>query len=1211
MGRVGALAVILGVGAAIASLPAVVLADTGGSATSTGSSSSSSGPDSSGSQSGSDSSVSGPDASSDGLDAGTADSASNESVGDALQDSADSEVSAADTDIADAITGDLTDEDDVADEMADNLADEDGVAGEAADPDSDAASGADTDADAGQDSGSTDGGTQESSGPVDTSAPQSGSSGAGSESQYPAASPSALEADSPNPETDSPDPETEVSDIDGPVAAAPVAPVVVDNNDGASAPAVAVGDQADTTGVGAPIPVMTAAPQATAPEGVVGEVASWLGLSSEGSPEVPALAPLVWTAAAFARRDLGGENGGENKGTGTGTVVGQTGEPTDPESQAGDEVRTAPPVAAAVAVGSCGLNLICDALELFRTDITDGFADLASDVFKVFDPALEPLSPVIGAAGFTLLSATLLGDFETVPSSIQDLATDVDVLETLSSAIADTSALASLPTDLRTAVGNAAAYFVEQSFGDPAVADAMVPVFEAIPFPTNVVAVVEYIYDLFKDDFNFKQAFIDLIGEPLKDGLTSFLADSEVQQAFGTAATDAVDVLIGATTPPWATPTNPAAIGTYVGQLVATAALGETNPATASVGAIVGDAVDVILSGAGTDVADEVGSAIVTFLSQPGVSDALATDVLNLILEGLGGTPLSGGGALASAADVTASGAVEALLSDSALLQALDTAATGLVTGLAGDSAVQQLAKTEVTALVTGLLGDSPLAAPVGAAAGTAVQDLLANTEVGSGLGALVGSVLPDFLGQTGVVSALADAAGQLADAVVSGQDLSTALASVLAALESNTEVLAAAKVTIADVLNVVDTTLLSDPSVEQSLSTIVTTLITDLAANPTIQSYIGDEIGAPFSGAVVALLANPAVIGDLADVLGSSVGQFLAYPGFSTALTDTINEVADALIDGTDASTALQNALTSLQANTAFQGAVKAIIPTALNSILGNTAIDDALGTAAETLVIDLLKEYGITNEFLDTVAGSFVNATLEALLAQQPVVELIDDVVVDLLTGTPPSDLADVVFKAVLDRPTVQVALGVSIGYGVGALVGNDSLAGTVLRVAAGATAAVVIVVAAGIVNLYESLFGADGLFSAQPRAAVHAQRTGSSQVDIIEQTPVSGGTYTMEATVPDPLDPEAPLLGNIAAHRFVLTEMSMAGPEGRHPGAVDIAMTIETGDNDSSSSAPPPMQVAFNIPLDIPLDPARPAAREPMPSAVTETPTIRQAG
>ncbi len=55
VGRVGALAVILGVGAAIVSLPAVALADTTGSAGSTDSSNSSSGSDSSGSQSGSES----------------------------------------------------------------------------------------------------------------------------------------------------------------------------------------------------------------------------------------------------------------------------------------------------------------------------------------------------------------------------------------------------------------------------------------------------------------------------------------------------------------------------------------------------------------------------------------------------------------------------------------------------------------------------------------------------------------------------------------------------------------------------------------------------------------------------------------------------------------------------------------------------------------------------------------------------------------------------------------------------------------------------------------------------------------------------------------------------------------------------------------------------------------------------------------------------
>jgi hypothetical protein len=322
----------------------------------------------------------------------------------------------------------------------------------------------------------------------------------------------------------------------------------------------------------------------------------------------------------------------------------------------------------------------------------------------------------------------------------------------------------------------------------------------------------------------------------------------------------------------------------------------------------------------------------------------------------------------------------------------------------------------------------------------------------------------------------------------------------------------------------------LADPNVQQTLGTIVTTLISDLAANPTVQSYIGDEIGAPFSGAVVALLANSAVTGALADVLGSSVSQFLAYPGFNPALTGAINQIVDALLDGTDASTALQNALTSLQANAAFQAAVEAIVPGALNSVLGNTDVVDALGTAARTVVTDLLKEFGITNPFLvllDGVAGLIVSATLEALLAEEPVVQLIDDVVVDILTGTPPSDLANVVIQAILDRPSLQVALGASIGYGIGALAGNDSLGGTVLRVAAGAAATVVIVVAAGIVNLYDWLFGADGLFSAQPRSAVQAQRTGSSHVEFVELTAVAAGLDTMEATIPHALESAIPPL------------------------------------------------------------------------------------
>ncbi len=416
-------------------------------------------------------------------------------------------------------------------------------------------------------------------------------------------------------------------------------------------------------------------------------------------------------------------------------------------------------------------------------------------------------------------------------------------------------------------------------------------------------------------------------------------------------------------------------------------------------------------------------------------------------------------------------------------------------------------------------------------------------------------------------------------------------LPTIVATLQTNTDIQNALKATIADGLNAVDTTLLSDPTVQQSLSTIVTTLISDLAANPVVQSYIGDAIGAPFGAAVSALLADAKFTGALADLVGPAVDQFLAYPGFNTAITDAINQTVDAMLDGTDASTALQNALTWLQANAAFQAAVGAIIPSSLDSLLGSTDVLDDIGITARTVTAGLLKELGITNEFVDTLAGWFVGATLEALLTEQPVVQLIDDIVVDVLTGSSLSEIADVAIQAILKQPDLQRAVGMSIGQGIGSIFGENPL-GYVIGIAAGATATVVIGVAAGIVNLYTWLFGDDGIFAAQPSTTAQLQGAGSAPAESVQRLSTANDLYTMEAAVPDRQDREVLRQGIATDSQFVLAGMSMTGTDDAGPESLEVAMTIEAaGSEENDSQHHAPLDVAFSFPLDRLLSTTRP--------------------
>ncbi len=307
VGRVGALAVALGVGLAIASLPAVAWADgTGGAGSADSSSSSGTGEDAEGSAS---------DGSSTGLGGGSSDSGDDAPVGDVSEDGAASDI---ESDIAAELSGNIAETDSGTDEFPDNGSggSESTDVGEIIEMDDAAASVADAREGSPASIGSSRGSDSielSSADEIDLSARM--------------ASGGLVEA-----------------------ASAPELVAVVDSALDAPA-AVPMAGYADLAAEGADlaVPVMTAAPQVSAPEAADGPQAqssSWL--SDLGSGGTPAATPIVWTAAAFARRDIK-PNAAVGVAPGA-TDAGQTGEPLDPAT------RTAPSAAASANRAPIALN---------------------------------------------------------------------------------------------------------------------------------------------------------------------------------------------------------------------------------------------------------------------------------------------------------------------------------------------------------------------------------------------------------------------------------------------------------------------------------------------------------------------------------------------------------------------------------------------------------------------------------------------------------------------------------------------------------------------------------------------------------------------------------------------------------------------------------------------------------------------------------------
>ncbi len=712
------------------------------------------------------------------------------------------------------------------------------------------------------------------------------------------------------------------------------------------------------------------------------------------------------------------------------------------------------------------------AVDEFAGPITE----LLTDLIVAADPASADLAPAIAAAGFALLRAGLIGDLGTVPGTIAGLATDATVLANLSERIGDLGALIGLPEGVPALLGDAAAYLIENSLGDPVVTQALTPVFGAISFPNGTTAVIEYLNDLVQNGFDPQSAFGDLLGPEVPAALAVFLADAEVQQAFGDALSGAVGIL-------------------------ADAAL----EAIAADGGMIGTALTGLLSAIQGDLATAAGSALMEFLSQPGIDDALASGAVEAILAAISGGPAPDMGSVLDAAGAALIGALGSLLTDGGVAEALSVAVADLVGGFAADADVQTLIGDQITALLSSVVGDASVAADIGAAVSDALLGLLVDSAVGEGLGALAGSLISGLLGQDGIEATLIQVGGDLLTAVMSGTDPADAVSAAWEALQADPGVSAALAETLAAALDTLGTTVFGNAGVQEALGSTVATLLTGLADDTTVQSVIGDLLGSDFGPTVVGLLADPSFGAATAGLLGSAVTDLLGYPGVGAALTDTLEQALAAILAGDDPAAALSGSVQALAANPVLQAALDAVLPGYLDSILVNEDIREGVGAIAQQVVTDLLTNSGIVDPGTATTAGRVVEAATVSLLANPAFGGLLTDLASDIANGTPVSEVTTVVVQAVLRDPALQGALGTAIGQGIGSLVG-DNVVGAIVGQVAGAVATLVIGVAAGLTMLFNPALA----------GAAAASRPGGGYFELVPALNAQVSSITVTVTV-----------------------------------------------------------------------------------------------
>ena len=976
---------------------------------------------------------------------------------------------------------------------------------------------------------------------------------------------------------------------------------------------------------------------------------------ADGDPLAPIATPLAWAALAVSRREL-------SAAATTADMVAPTESaalsvPADPMASAAPTALATSAVSAASFIddiwsvitdaGEAVWNAAQSSYQSFATLFSNASEDgvltwlwnglttplqwAVEELIQVIVPEWAPLASVLVPAVVNGFGDWIFNG--TVAPQVDQIVSSPVIQQFVAGLVTQVATTTGLPTDVSVAAGDAAATWMVLALGGPqntalrAEFDTLIANLPGLPSGWDVA---QLLWNMTFNGYTFAELIEDQVDIPTQTAISTFLNTPAVQEALSAATAGAVRVLTGSASPPWQGSASCTAVPDYVGavagQTVAAALVGD-GPAAAGVSAAVSTAVAGLVSVISEDLARVAGSALVTFLSQPGTADALAITVVNAMRSefGLALVPVP---AIGAALGATITEVAGSLLSNPDLGQTLGTTITTLIADLAADPALRDLAATEITQQISAALGDTPSTAALGAALSNTVTALLAEPAITGAIAALTGSVLPTFLSQPDVGTTLADAAGQLAAALLAGTDPGTALQNTLGSLQSTPAIGAALGATITEVIGsllsnpdlgqtlgatittliaaltgdpairnligeqitefitvaidggasgqqvgrlvaaalgsspaavavgeavgdavvgllaesavgeglsavvgiavatflsqpgigtalttavdqmvaavlagvglnaalqdavqalqtdpvivaafgatitatlaAVDVTLLGDSPVQQALGTTTTTVIAELAGNPAVRAALGELLGTTFGPAVVAVLGSPAVSDDGAAVIGAAITELLGHPGLSTALTGAANEIADALLAGTELATALTTALTSLQADAAFLAAVSATVPGTVDSIVGNADIRDALGAAAQIAVGTLLRDAGITNGVFGAVAGQVTNAAAVSLLARPAAAHLLSTVAIDILSGVSVNDVVNVATQAVLRDAELQVALGYAVGAGIGSLFGNN-LVGLWVSQAVGATASIVISVAAALTRMF----------------------------------------------------------------------------------------------------------------------------------------------
>ena len=687
-------------------------------------------------------------------------------------------------------------------------------------------------------------------------------------------------------------------------------------------------------------------------------------------------------------------------------------------------------------------------------------APLRNSVDGFITTYLVPWVPVIVQAAPIVVSAVGNWVFNgTIATQVDQLVNNSVVLDTISREVARNLS-ADIPSEVRTAIGDIVAGFVRDAFGGSGNAavrasfDTLILNLPSLPrfSVSGAWGVVQVLYNMLFQGYTFGNLLEDQVSTPIENAISVFLGDPTVHAALNSATSTAISRLT-------ASPTVTAYIGGQVGQAlsgvlpaggsaVGAAVTGLLRSSGGALATAIGTSMATFLSQPGANVA--VGTIVAnlprSWFSAPQAPVPSIQNAAGVTAATLVGSLLSDAG-LVSALGSELAGAIAAVAGDPAVRALLGGQVAGAVVSVLGDGPAADGVAGALTGPLANLLADPAVRSGVGGAVGSAVSSFLRQPGVSAVLSSVAGQLASSVVAGANLNAAIPGVVQNLLGNSAIRSAIGTTVDGAVRSLVSDVNLVAAVGSNVAGAISA----LAADPAVEALIGDQIAALL---------GSVLGDDpaagaVAVALADAVTGLLGEPAVSRGLGVVVDVALSGFLGRPGVPAALGGLAGRLATAALAGAQPADLLAGALQTLQSDPAVVAALSATATIALDRVaavlLGDPAVYSALADTVTGLLTSLAADPGVRaligEQLSRLVASALDGGPASQLLAASAIRSAAVQLVTAALGPSPATAsigaaVADAVV-GLLASPTIGAGIGSVAGTAVSALLAQPGIA------------------------------------------------------------------------------------------------------------------------------------------------------------------------